>query len=408
MKLDESKKAGWVLGMNTLAFMLCLGCWVMNGVLVTFLVKQGIYHWNEAQIGWLIGAPIFTGSVTRLPVGMLTDHCGGRPVFSVLMIFAAGAMWLLAYADSYLGFLLASFGFGLAGASFAVGVASIPLWFKRERQGSALGIFGFGNIGAGLTSIGAPILLKYLTAGGASPEAWRMLPKICALALAAMAILFYVLTPGRKLERGREKTFLQRLAPLKHVRVWRFGIYYFLVFGGFVGLSQWLIPYYVNVYALPLATAGFLAACFSLPSGAIRAAGGWISDRWGARSAMYGVLATILVCFSLLAGLRPPVAVFTFIVFLAGLAMGIGMAAIYKHIPDYFPDEVGVVGGLVGVFGGLGGFFLPTLFGYLLQETGLWSTPWILLLALTAGCLAWMHSVVRRIRREESLNRMTA
>ena len=60
--------------------------------------------------------------------------------------------------------------------------------------------------------------------------------------------------------------------------------------------------------------------------------------------------------------------IFTFFVFIIGLAMGIGKAGVYKYIPDYFPDEVGVVGGNVGVVGGLGGFVCPIIFGLLLKS----------------------------------------
>ena len=70
------------------------------------------------------------------------------------------------------------------------------------------------------------------------------------------------------------KSLGERLAPLKVLRVWRFGLYYFFVFGGFVALAQWLVPYYVNAYATTVALAGALAACNSLPSGVIRAVGG--------------------------------------------------------------------------------------------------------------------------------------
>jgi MFS transporter, NNP family, nitrate/nitrite transporter len=227
--------------------------------------------------------------------------------------------------------------------------------------------------------------------------------------------------------------------------------------------------------------AGLLAAIFSLPSGVIRALGGWLSDRFGARSVMYWVLGGCAVsCFLLVfprmdvesagegvmaaakgtvesvsereivvSGKRYPLRagdgpeitddrtlvwpkvrawqepavrvgdavvkkqllargrtrihfqaniwIFTFFVFLVGILTGIGKAAVYKHIPDYFPTQVGVVGGLVGVIGGLGGFVGPILFGYLLQWTGLWTTCWMFLFALSVICLAWMHFVIRRM-----------
>lgn len=285
--MTENTKAIRILALNTLAFTVCFACWTMNGVLITFLVENRLFVWDKAQIGWLLGIPILTGSIMRLPVGVLTDKYGGRLVYGVLMLIAAVPMYLMAYADSYAAFMAASLGFGLSGAAFAVGIAYTSLWFRKEHQGTALGIFGIGNAGSAVTSMGAPIMLAWLTHHGEHLEAWRTLPRLYAASLVVMAILFFALTENRRVEHSQSFTLAQRLAPLAHMRVWRFGLYYFLVFGGFVALAQWLIPYYVNAYAMSVATAGLMAAIFSLPSGVIRALGGWMSDRWGARAVMY-------------------------------------------------------------------------------------------------------------------------
>ncbi|HJV39275.1 MAG TPA: MFS transporter, partial [Geothrix sp.] len=262
--MSDRSRAATALAMSTLAFTLCFAVWTLNGVLVTFLVENGLFRWDTAQIGWLIGIPVLTGSVMRLPVGLLTDRFGGRKVYTILLLLAALPTWLLGSVQSYQGFLLASLGFGLSGAAFAVGIAYSSVWFSKERQGTALGIFGAGNAGSALTSMGAPFLLKKLTAGGANLEAWRTLPKLYAAVLLVMAVAFFLLTHEKKAEGAKGKTFVQMLSPLRHLRVWRFGLYYFLVFGCFVALAQWLIPYYVGVYGMSLAMAGLLASLFSL------------------------------------------------------------------------------------------------------------------------------------------------
>ena len=485
--MAERSHAYTALAMSTLAFTLCFAVWTLNGVLVTFLVENGLFRWDTAQIGWLIGIPVLTGSVMRLPVGLLTDRFGGRKVYTILLLLAAGPTWLLGSVRDYQGFLLASLGFGLSGAAFAVGIAYSSVWFSKARQGTALGIFGAGNAGSALTSMGAPLLLRKLTAGGADLEAWRMLPKIYAVALLAMAVVFFLLTQEKKPEGAQGRSLGQMLLPLKNLRVWRFGLYYFLVFGCFVALAQWLIPYYVGVYGMSLVMAGLLASLFSLPSGLIRAAGGWMSDRFGARTVMYWTFGlSIFACAALMVprmSIESPgpsvlaqlggvvteaspgrivvgeisyplrtrdaepavgndqmlvfpqsrfwqtpmvkvgervkkkqllasgtthvffqanVWIFTFLVFMVGIVWGVGKAAVYRYIPDYFPDEVGVVGGIVGVIGGLGGFAGPILFGYLLRATGLWTTMWMFLLVLSVICLVWLHTVVRRITREQS------
>ena len=492
--MSENAKSIQVLTLNTLAFTVCFMCWMMNGVLITFLVDNGVFTWSSSQMGWLIGIPVLTGSVTRLPIGILTDKYGGRIVYTALMLLSAVFVYLVSTANSYETFMLLGLGFGLTGASFAVGIAYTSVWFEKDRQGTALGVFGAGNAGAAVTSLGAPHLLNWFTENGEVLVGWRMLPKLYAAILVGMAVVFWLLTYTRLPPGTATKTLAQRIMPLRSVRVWRFGLYYFLVFGGFVALAQWLIPYYVNVYAMSVATAGFMAAIFSLPSGVIRALGGWMSDLWGARPVMHGVLLSCFICCALLivprmdiwspgsgvmvrgAGVvksigeseivvtqaqgdvsyayQPQAAevvsdemrdsgmlvfptaaswqepavevgdsvikkqliargvthvffqanvwIFTFLVFVVGIAMGIGKAAVYRHIPDYFPQDVGVVGGMVGVLGGLGGFFCPIIFGYLLQGTGLWTTCWMFFLALTGVCMAWMLIVIRRRMREQA------
>ena len=273
------------------------------------------------------------------------------------------------------------------------------------------------------------------------------------------------------------------LAPLKNVRVWRFGAYYFLVFGCFVAYSQWLLPNFMNVYHTTLVMGGMFATMFSLPSGIIRAFGGYLSDKFGARAVMYWVLGSSIVISFLL--MFPKMEIFTsgpgvlaanngvvtqisaseikvgertynvnaksaisssdsdflpvrnswqeivvkqnqevkkkellaegitqikfnanmwvylVLVVLIGISWGIGKAAVFKHIPEYFPNEVGVVGGMVGLIGGLGGFIGPILFGYLLNATGLWTSSWIFIFLISVGCLLWMHRTIINIMREK-------
>ncbi len=499
LRPEDRRRAWWILGVNTFAFTVCFAAWMMNGVLVTFLVENGIHRWDPAEMGWLIGIPVLTGAIFRLPLGLATDKWGGRIVYGWLLVFSAVPMYLTAWCNTYWQFCLAGLGFGFTGTGFAIGIAYTSVWFPKHLQGTALGIFGAGNAGAALTTLGAPHVLNWLTGFGQNLDGWRQLPKLYALLLFATGIVFFLTTTTRIAPGNERKTMSERLAPLKVPRVWRFGLYYFFVFGGFVGLAQWLVPYYVGAYGMSVAMAGALAACNSLPSGVIRALGGWMSDVWGARRVMYWVFGSSLACCLLLmvpqmeihapggavmarfggtvTGVTPteivvettksgtvrypltprdgellsvrhhqagvlvwpkttmwqePVVevgqqvpkkqllargvthiffqanvwIFTGLSLILGAVMGIGKAAVYKHIPDYFPNDVGVVGGIVGVLGGLGGFICPVIFGYLLRATGLWTTCWMFFFVLVAVCFAWMHVVIRNMMHKEVPNLM--
>ncbi|SCY63170.1 MFS transporter, partial [Thiohalorhabdus denitrificans] len=202
----------------------------------------------------------------------------------------------------------------------------------------------------------------------------------------------------------------------KYLQVWRFALYYFFVFGAFVALASYLPRYYVGAYGLEIATAGTLAALYSLPASVFRALGGWLSDKVGARSVMYWTFGVSLVVLFLLSypetsytvmGKEGPIN-FSFamplwgvvlLTVVLGFFMSLGKAAVYKHIPVYYPEHVGSVGGLVGMIGGLGGFVLPILFGITLDFTGVWTSSYMVLFVLVAVNLTWMHFAIRRMER---------
>jgi NNP family nitrate/nitrite transporter-like MFS transporter len=491
MQAEITAQSHKILFFSTLAFVVCFAAWVINGVLITFLVNSGVFSWSTVQVGWLLGVPILVGSVMRLPIGLLADKFGGKPVMIFILLFSALPMFLLSKANDYTSFLILSFMFGLTGSSFAAGVAFTSLWYPRQWQGTALGIFGAGNAGAAFTTLFAPSILQSLTGNGANLDGWRLLPQLYAALLVVTALLFFAGTKNRRPDSS--KTFWQRMAPLKEVRVWRFGLYYFFVFGSFVALAQWLIPYYVNVYSLTIVSAGFMATIFSLPTGLIRAAGGWLADKYGARLVLLWVFGTCLGCLfflfvprmeiqapgqGVMAGkpgivtlvgqeaievgddkyylqsaqgdstnvsirfgihqneerfLFLPTAsfrqeavvragdevkkgqllargvthiyfqankwIFTGLIFLIGILFGLGGAAVYKHISDYYPSNIGAVGGIVGVLGGLGGFFNPIIFSYFLKATGVWTTCWMFLALIALVCIILQRIAIRAVTR---------
>ena len=397
----EPAKALWI---STTAFTLCFAVWTIFAI-IGIRIKQEL-GLSEAEFGLLVGTPVLTGSIVRIVLGIWTSRYGGRLVYTLTMLAAALATFLLSYATTYAEMLIAGLGVGLAGGSFAVGVAYVSPFFPPEKQGTALGIFGAGNVGAAVTKFAAPFVL---IAWG-----WQAVAEIWALVLAVMALVFWFTTtddPAFQARRARgiaSKSLLQEFAPLKNVQVWRFSLYYFFAFGGFVALSLWLPRYLVGVYGFNLEVAGMVAAAYSIPGSIFRAFGGMLSDKRGARSVMYVMLAVSAVATLILSlpaapasgsafGVTPPI--FIVAIFVLGFLMSLGKAAVYKHIPAYYPESIGAVGGIVGMMGGLGGFILPIAFGVLKDLTGLWSSCFLLLFAIVAISLIWMHLSIRRLER---------
>lgn len=404
--------SGTALGMSTAAFVAAFAVWTIFSIIGVKIKKDlGL---TDAEFGLLAGTPILTGSLTRVFLGVLADRLGGRLVNLIVMLLAAASAFALSFAHTYPMMLLAALGLGLAGGSFAAGVAYVSKFFPKERQGAALGVYGAGNVGAAITNFGAPFVM--------AASGWESVARIWAGALAVMALAFFVIAKDepqlaeRRALKAKSPPIRTQFAPLRTLQVWRFSLYYFFSFGAFVALSLWLPRYMVGVYHLDLKTAGVLAASFSLPAAGFRILGGWLADRFGARRMMYAsfivaVIATFLLSYPatsyVVDGIKGPIAfriatplpVFTAILVTLAFFMSMGMSAVFKHIPVYYPQDIGAVGGLVGMIGGLGGFVLPIAFGVMNDLVHVWTSCFMLLFALVATALTWMHLAIGRMER---------
>lgn len=413
--------ANRALSLSTIAFTVCFAIWTVFSIIgISIKDELGL---SEAEFGLLVGTPVLTGSLVRLVLGIWTDRFGGRLVYTLTMLAAAVATLLLSFAQTYVQLLIAALGVGVAGGSFAVGVAYVSRFYPATRQGTALGIFGVGNVGAAVTKFVAPFVLVAL--------GWQAVAQIWAAALVVTAIAFWFMSEDdpviaqRRITGDKGRSFADEFAPLKNPQVWRFSLYYFFAFGAFVALSLWLPRYLIEVYGFNITTAGMIAAFYSVPASIFRAYGGHLSDRYGARAVMYWTLGVSAIATLILAvppatvqldAINGPIAFdlslgpvgFIVVIFVLGFFMSLGKAAVYKHIPVYYPQSVGAVGGLVGMIGGLGGFILPILFGVLNDLTGVWTSCFMLLFAIVAVSLAWMHLAVRRIDADASTGQLAA
>ncbi|MDO3396494.1 nitrate/nitrite transporter [Nocardioides sp. SOB44] len=411
-----------VLWLSTTGFTLMFAVWLMFGILGKPIQQE--FGLSEVQLSWVVAAAALNGSLWRLPTGMVADRIGGRKVMTFLLLATAVPAFLVSRVESYGALLVLAFLVGFAGNGFSAGIAWNSAWQPREHQGFALGLFGAGNVGASITKfIGPPLVAG--TAGatyfGFIDGGWRLVPVVYAVLLVVMAALLWFGTPSQDRSPGTGQPLRHQVRPLRSMRVWRFSLYYVAVFGAYVALAAWLPTYYMDNFDVSLQTAALLTATYIFPASLLRPYGGHLADRFGARRVMYWTFGAMLLVTGTLMmpnghivivqpdgsqsehlaysiGLVP----FAVLVFALGCAMGVGKAAVFKHIPEYFPDNVGAVGGLVGLLGGLGGFFLPPLFAYTKLWSGFPSSTFFVLFVLTLVCALWMHWTVVHMLHTQS------
>jgi len=403
-----------VLMVSTLAFTVCFMVWMMFGVIGIPIKK--VLGLSATEFGLLTATPVLTGSLIRVPLGIWTDKYGGRIVMTILMALTIPAIWLMSYATAYWHFLVIGLFVGLAGGSFSVGTPYVARWFPKNQQGFAMGVYGAGNSGAAVNKFVAPALVVAF--------GWTMVPQVYAAIMTATVVLFWVFSHSDPAHLVPSHTkFSDQLKSLKDPKVLKYCQYYSIVFGGYVALSLWMVQYYVGEFGLDIRSAALLAACFSLPGGVLRAAGGWMSDKWGAHSVTWWVLWVSWICLFLLsypqtdftvATITGPktfhfglnIYAFTGLMFILGIAFAFGKASVFKYISDDYTHNIGAISGIVGLAGGLGGFVLPIMFGALMDFTGIRSSAFMLMYGVVWVSLIWMYWT--EVRRTELLGKNSA
>lgn len=369
------------LGLATLAFATCFVAWSLLGPLSPAL--QDSMGLTDVQTAVMVAIPVLLGSLLRVPLGVLTDHYGARQTFSVLIAASVPAVVALAlWHTSYGVVLVLGLWLGLAGASFAVGVPFVTRWTPPTRRGFALGIYGMGMGGTVITALLAP---RIADKWGLAAPFWA-----AAAVLALVGVIFAMLArePAPLKPEGRPRL----LAPLAvfrgNPRAWGLTLFYFLSFGGFVALFLYLPKLLVGVHDLTKADAGARAAGFALFAVLARPIGGWLSDRIGAERVLrISFTLTAVLAMGLAAGYESMVPL-TILCLGIGIAFGIGTGAVFKLVALWFPQQVGVVTGVVGAAGGLGGFVPPLLLGVVKALTGGYALGFVLLGVVAIVALA--------------------
>ncbi len=403
-------EANLALVVATIAFAANFSVWTLYIGLGIHL--EALLNLSATQYAVLVSSPIVTGALLRWPAGFLCEYFSSRNLFIMQMLIVIPPLLLLNYVNTFSGYVIMGLIIGISGTSFTLGIEYVSQWFDRKHQGVAMGIFGAGNAGAAITLLAAPVVIEH--------AGLKLVGPLFAFGMILILILFMLLAPTKPAQQSQRKSLSYYFSPLKKMTVWRFALYYYFVFGSFLGLLLWLPLYYVNAYQLTIQQAMAWTLVFALSSSLIRAVGGWYADQYGGRTVNWWVFWICLICLFFLS--YPPttmvihgverdvhlnininLTVFNVLIVIIGLAQGFGRASVYKMIHDYYPDQIGSIGGTVAMLGGIGGFTLPVLFGIGVDLAGVYSASFMLLYGVVACCMITMYFAFKADKYERRM-----
>jgi NNP family nitrate/nitrite transporter-like MFS transporter len=361
--------------------------WVLLGPLAVLIGAD--LHLDAAQKGLMVATPSLAGAFLRVVNGVFVDRFGPKKtgiVSQLIVIAGLFAAWRLG-VHSFAQILMLATVLGVAGAAFAIALPMASSWYPREHQGLALGIAGAGNSGTVLASLFAPTLAK--TWGWSNVIGMAILPLLVAF---AVFVLFAKDSPNRP----APKTMSGYLKVLKQGDCWGLMALYSVTFGGFVGLSSSLPIYFHSEYGLSTVTAGFVTAACVFAGSMIRPFGGFLADRFGGVQALTGVFAVASVALGLVSMGLPSVYLAAAVFILGMFALGMGNGAVFQLAPQRFGGEMGLITGLVGMAGGIGGFYLASSLGVSKQLTGSYQAGLLIFAGLAFVALLGVSLVRRR------------
>ncbi|HEU4708538.1 MAG TPA: nitrate/nitrite transporter [Methylophilaceae bacterium] len=389
------KKSFWEVGHKPtlfsafLYFDLSFMVWVLLGPLAVQISSD--LHLTPAQKGLMVATPVLAGALLRIVMGVLVDQLQPKKaglIGQLIVIFALLFAWLHGI-DSFQQTLLLGIFLGFAGASFAVALPLASRWYPPEHQGMALGIAGAGNSGTVFAALFAPSL--------AVAFGWNNVLGMALIPL-MVTLVIYTLLAKDSPEAAPPKTLRQYVAILKDKDAWWFMFFYSVTFGGFVGLASSLTIYFNDQYELTPVMAGYFTAACVFAGSLARPLGGLIADRIGGIRTllvMYAIAGLFLLAMSTTPAALPAALL---IVVLIMSALGMGNGAVFQLVPQRFRKEIGVMTGLVGMAGGVGGFYLAASLGWCKQLTGDYQMGLIAFAFLTVLAILGLSSVKTRWR----------
>jgi NNP family nitrate/nitrite transporter-like MFS transporter len=364
-----------------LAFMV----WVLLGPLAPEIART--LSLSPAEKGLMVATPTLAGAILRVVVGVLVDRIGPKKSGAISqLIVIAGLLtaWMIG-VDSFAGTLALGVILGFAGASFAIALPLASRWYPPEHQGKAVGLAGMGNSGTVLAALFAPVLAKLF--------GWNAVLGLVCIPLAIVFVIYLIIARDAP-DAPPAKSFTAYLAPLKSPDAWWLMAFYSVTFGGFVGLAASLPIYFTDRFGLTAITAGYCTAACVFAGSLVRPLGGALADRIGGVRTLTGVFAVAALMLAGVAG-APTVGTALGLFVVAMLALGAGNGAVFQLVPQRFASEIGVMTGLVGMAGGIGGFYLASSLGLAKQLTGSFAPGFLIFASLAVAALAGLTGVKR-------------
>ena len=379
------------LTLATIAFTICFTSWGLVAPLAKHL--QTPNGWSDTQVLLLAAVPVLCGSLLRLPAGWLADRFGGRLIFTVTMVLSIVPALLLGYVTSYDALLVVGFFMGAAGSAFAVGVPFVVGWYERSRQGFAVGVYALGTIGPAIALLVVP---RTLDRYGQAYLGWGM----AVILLLGAGMMWFLSSdapnPPKPTRYGDTLGAGWRL--------WRLALLYFLTFGAFVAMFTFLQKLLTKWFAISDVDAGARAAGFAAIAVAARPVGGWLADRYGGATVLTAAFAGIAVDGAVLAAVasHPTMLTVSIACLTMGVFLGVGSGAVFKLVPQEFPENPGAATGIVGAVGGIGGFFPPVVMGLIKGWTGSFALGFVGLLLFCIVCFGVALALLIRERADNS------
>ncbi len=332
--------------------------WVLISSLMPYITADIPLTSGQASI--ITAIPVILGSLMRIPIGFYADRFGARIIFLISFLILLFPVFYLSAASSFTDLVIGGLILGIGGATFSIGVTSLPKYYPKEKHGFINGVYGVGNIGTAITTFGAPII--------AGSIGWQGTIRIFLVILVVFSALVFIF--GDRKEAKVRKSMVEQIRGVyKNTTLWFLSLFYFITFGAFVAFTMFLPSFLVDNFGLDPVDAGIRTAVFIIIATLLRPVGGLLADKFNPFIILMFVF--IGVAFSgILLSFSPDIIWYTVGALAVGVTVGIGNGTVFKLVPLYFSKQAGIVNGIVSAMGGLGGFFPPLLLTAVANITG--------------------------------------